>query len=234
MEVHSLHKEVNAIIGEVPPTVGLNDVKVEVRFGEMLSHFCDDYYQSLEYGYNKPLPFSLDELKAFIEVAIEQRVRYVNGQTMAVKASDFTWKTPCFVHFILSQIGKVEMREYQLVLTPTFGELTMEKFIPCEKQEFIRKMSSWLDQLASASVAKALPKHIDGDRDFMSLTVVESIVRGPNAVAQPAMTLAASFVEATRAHNALTAHVTYAPTVYYKQFIPPLARIGMKWGRDVS
>jgi hypothetical protein len=227
--------------------VNLVDVEVEFSVGTVFREFAQQYVNRItmvsQYdGYDvttelrnfMKLPTkkpseggdAADILYDYFQQLLLLRVLQVNSERGCyIKPSNFGISIPVYIHFILSQIGRVTISERQVRLTPAYQDYDFYSDVSWDANAVLR-LSEFLRFKLPGSLAKALPKDLDGDSDFMTFCVIEGVVLNDRQGLEPVLAFAASFLEAKRDADALTVHVKYAAVDYYKHMVPLVVGIG--------
>lgn len=231
------------------PQVQTVDVHVDFRIGMLMETYSAEFCAGLEVMHPKVnvLEYlsgalseelqeylvsndcSLEDLMVgYFDYLLGQRVLQVNGRKTEIRPGDFSTRIPVFVHFLLSQIGRVHIKTKQVWLLP---EYTMTSPIAGLFNKLdVAHLSRRLESIAPAALAKALPKDIEGEADFMALATVSNVVMGDSTLTEPVLSFAHSVVIATRDTVALTSHVSYGRHEDFGVYIPEMAHIGLGVG----
>lgn len=210
----------------VKPVPSLNLVNVTIKPGKILENYSRTFYDGLEISAGQ-IPFSREELYDYMCYLVEARVNHVTNKR-SIPKSDFAVKIPCFLMFILSQVGNVEIPRLQVKITPSF-ERTENMVLTSvdDIYAFVTKISSYLSLIVPNAIARCFPSNLDGNEDFMSMTLVENVMCANHAEVEPVMAFASSFLEAKRMNDLITDHVKYSSLERYSTFMSSVAFFGM-------
>lgn len=212
-----------------PPSTlqpNLQTVVVTIKPGEMVKKFSDQFFAYLEVAAGS-IPLTEKEVHDYICYLIEARVKHVCGRRSLPK-SDFAVKIPCFIHFLLSQIGNVDQASAQLRIIPEF-ERTENMVLTKDDDiyQFVTKVASIINIIAPNALARGFPSSTEGNIDFMSMTLVGDIMKCNHANVEPVMAFASSFLEAKRMSDLMTSHVSYGSLSRYASFIHDVSSTGI-------
>lgn len=211
-----------------PPTLqaNLQTVVVVVKPGELIERYCDQFFDYLEIAAG-PIPLTKQEIHDYVCYLIEARVKHVNGKRSLPK-SDFAVKIPSFVSYLLCQIGYVEQSSVQLRIVPSF-ERTENMILSKDDEiyQFVTRISNLIYIIAPKAVNRGFPSNMEGNADFMSMTLIDGIMKSCHANVEPAIAFASAFLEAKRLSDLMTAHVSYGSLDRYSNFIHDVSSVGI-------
>jgi hypothetical protein len=180
------------------------------------------------------LSFTKKQLGAYLQSLLATRIAHVRGERAAFQKSNFEISIPVYWHYILSNIGNVDVREYHKRLVPSAIKAEMTKVE-------MMNISIKLKSIALNSTVQGFPRSNEGNEDFMLLTLVENQLKvsgqketytsteivGVTRSHEPPMVLASAFVRAKRAVDILSP-VSYGSIEKYRHSPVELASIGFK------
>lgn len=159
-----------------------------------------------------------EDLAKYVALLVKLRVDYVNGKRVPFRPTDMIC-VPSFVSLVLSSIGKVHHIELGLELHPVFiGDDEYD-------EAFLKSMSSRIAALGSYGLeyAKGYDRSKEGSYEFMTMCVLEGVVKSHSKEKHPVFALLAAFVEVHGTESVLTPRVTYGTVRHFQSLMSILA-----------
>lgn len=229
MNDNNYESEIRKVVGEVEPIPSINIVEVKIERGQMLELYAKQLYTNLKIQCDSEvLPLTEEDLLLYFDYLLEARICHVRKEK-SVRAKDFQVKIPCFIHFVLSQIGECEIASKQVIIKPARFERHSGMNMDIDEiRAFIVRVGSIIEMIAPKSVAKSFPSSLEGNPNFMCLTHVENVIRSDNATTEPVLVLASSLLNMARLDDMLTTHISYGNRKRFESTIIDLSCVGMR------
>lgn len=130
-----------------------------------------------------------DELHDYIVYLVKQRIDMIHGERRQPGRLR-TLYVPAFISYVMRQIGIVNIREFGLRLDPVMEEDV--KFSDEDALRISEKVGSFEDDLQVEQ--NVFPFDPSGDKDVMSLALIDGYVRGFKHVEHPVSTYISAFL----------------------------------------
>lgn len=181
--ISSLSKEAQAIGSKHCP-IKMRTLHVQVSFDGM-KHFNEAFIKEGERKnplLARQVNLSLDELVEYEKYLLYQRVLIVNNQCTNFRRVK-RLAMPCFIERVLTDVGRVQIRNKALDIWPVTG-LKAEEVISFEEAVAISdKIESFYDDLAV--VVGAMPADMTGNPETMTVALIQDYVIGMSDTQDP-------------------------------------------------
>lgn len=174
-----------------PTSVPMEVVEVTISEGDLLDNFAKAFVAEAER--KAPLKFdrvglTVNEVTSYCTYLLSQRVMSVNDHCRDWRKLKNLW-IPSFVQYVMSQIGKVVVRQFGLTFMPVMDQSTMTFDDALAISE---KIAYFEDDLQM--VRDAMPRGVDGNIDVMSTALIAGYIRSTRVVEHVSSTYAAAFL----------------------------------------
>lgn len=184
------------------------------------------YAEKLHYNYTRHAPNnlsnaipSLEEFQVACSFIIKARIIQVNGGRLPERPSSRAWVIPHGLNAIIEFIGKVIVREQDLVIEPSFdGTLTEEQWKEYRKVAYFMTM---MDDVMP--VAYTLPRQEEGNYEFMMFVHTDDVIRSAIPNAEPGSALASAFIHAECLMSVVNPRFNYGTISEYEMAAEYLA-----------
>lgn len=174
-----------------PTSVPMEIVEVQISSSDLLSNFARAFVSEAE----RKAPLKADRVKLSVE-EVERYCGYLLFQRVAsVKDECREWRKlknlwiPSFVQYVMSQVGRVIVRQYGLTFMPTMERVEMSFEEALAISEKIAAFESELQM-----VHDAMPRGPEGNLDVMSTALIAGYMRSTHVVEHVSATYAAAFL----------------------------------------
>lgn len=136
--------------------------------------------------------FSEEEFMSYIETIFQLRCITMDESPKEYSKVVKRVKIPALIYLVLENLGRVEVRDLGLVLTPIWTG-KKKRMTPSDVDLFSLKMQE-LEDLGH-EMARGLPSTGEGGVDFMMMQVIDSVVRTSMPETHPVYALLRSFIK---------------------------------------
>lgn len=183
----------NLNFGTIPTTVKLDEVSINLDSSIILKQFAVAYAKDLARRQPvraKEVNLTAEELYEYFQGLLKIRVDSIHG-TCSVWRQAKALYMPCWIEFVLTQIGIVVDRERGLKLDPKFEfTLDMEKM-----KETSERLSSFMTGEGAVVLVKdAFPRKEEGDMETMSMAIIGDYVCSMAKTSHPIASYVAGFL----------------------------------------
>lgn len=192
-------------------TNSLKTVNVTIGGSNLIASYAKELAQ--EMSFDLPARFEMPEafevrLEQYIKLLIRLRVTQVNGKSLKfLKPGAEEIVVPDFIHLLLCNIGTVQYEKRLVELVPTCDFITRDDEKVWDSFADVRRVLRRLE--GKFPIARGLPRHTDGEADFMVLQVVEGTVMGHEEGIDPAFPIVAAFLETQITESVFKVDITY-------------------------
>ena len=193
----------------------------------VFTSLVDEYVDALHTSYFNVLPKhvvlpDIIHMNACVKFLLQARVAQVDGKRLPYKPGSAQWVIPHGLFAVLSLVGRVRVKDFNLTLEPKFDDDKGKK--PCkvsrsdaDVMEFFR---AW-DHLMP--VAEGLPRDAEGDLEFMMLTHIDNAINSGSPDADPGVVLASALINNFRDASVFNPMVTYGLVEDHRSAVRVLA-----------
>lgn len=177
-----LNAEASAKSGGVTH-VSMENIDLRVTAESTIKEFCHAF---VEEGYRKAnllanrINLQEDDLFEYFQFLLDIRVKIVNNQFRDRSLLNLL-AMPCFIELVLTGIGKVIVRDKGYTLVPNYS--VVKEFDKAKMIEISEKIKEFGDYLSI--VEGGMPRNEQGDRDIMSMALVDNYIRSIDRVDNP-------------------------------------------------
>lgn len=136
--------------------------------------------------------FSEEEFISYIETLFMLRCITINESPKEYSKVVKRVKVPALIYLVLENLGRVEVKDYGLVLIPTWSGKKKKMSIE-EVDNFSLKMQE-LEDLGH-EMARGLPLTSDGSVDFMMMQLIDGVIQTNLSETHPVYALIRSFLK---------------------------------------
>lgn len=174
-----------------PTPVSTDIIEVNISSANLFGDFAKAFVA--EASRVNPLKFSRaklseEEITRYVEYIVTQRIKMVNIEKVRFYELKNLYM-PSWIQYIISMIGRVDMRDVGLTMIPKMEVESQMEFT--EALAISEKIGSFETDLQI--VKDAFPRTIDGDRDVMSSALIADYVKALKPVQHVASTYVAAF-----------------------------------------
>lgn len=205
----------NHVKGIVIKPVDYQRVDVQINLAEGFDAFLEEYFEVVgqmlnQQGANE-MPFTVEELRQYVVILIQSRVKWVRNERDFVLHYSERVAIPSLLSFMLSGIGRVELAELGIELLPKFEvDLGMTRE---QAKEWAIKFSNRLKPLQHSALALEFAEGYSRDKsgafDMMVLQLIGDQVLSHTAQASPVYAVAAYFFGFLQVVNLMGPRVLY-------------------------
>ena len=206
------------------PTNSVVEYAVSIEVSDLMQDFADKLVEEMSFhlprGAVIPDESSI-RLVTYFKLLFKMRCNYVNGKPLRfLRPSDEEIVVPAFIHLLLSAVGKVSFKSEFIELTPKFERMTDKDEENWDSLKDIRRLLVSMSN--KFTVARGLPRDIQGLPDFMSMRLVEQNLWHHRDDVEPSTPLMAAFINTQTVESLWHDRVNYGPVIEYKRVIEAL------------
>lgn len=171
------------------------------------------------------IDMSREDILKYLEGLLYLRVHYVNKSLPASCRDQYdrAWVMPVLVSQLCSHIGKaVELDAKAIVILPITN-------LPEPDVDQMISVSAKLRLLGDRGIALAteLPRSRDGSYDFMTMNVIQGVVKARSMEVPPVYAFLAAITENRIVEDCFSPRVSYGSTKRYRQFVEQFVTSGL-------
>lgn len=167
------------------------------------------------------VPFTEDDFIAYGRTMVKARIDWVNGSNPQFHPADRI-AIPSYLTVVLENIGRATNIDLGLELVPVYQDdgRTLTK-------EEVQRISNQLKVLGQRGLeySDGFARDKAGSYDFMTMSVVNNMLKAPSKDAHPVYALLAASVGSRMVEDTLSPRVTYGSMDHLRSLVRNLARL---------
>lgn len=211
-----------------PMPFTFSEVPVEVDFNsEVLLTYSEELFNNINMAVSlKGGNFMIEEeeFMKYINTIIKMRIDYVRGYRVMCGPTE-RFVVPAFLSLVLSNIGRARHLDYGIELVPKLvGDLKGQVF---DKQADFMTVSNALRLLRGIGLeyAEGYSRDKEGSFDFMTMTLIDGIVRNISKEPHPVYALLSATLNVRGIESVLSPRITYGNVSHLANLVRGLATL---------
>lgn len=207
-----------------PTPAAFDEVSVTVSCeSKVLSTYVDELYSNIVMAVSMKggtFTVSFDDFSKYINTIIKARIDYVNGERSIFGPTE-RFVVPSYLSCVLSNVGRARHIEYGIELFPKIeGDVEVFK----DKASAMR-ISNALKLLRGIGFeyAEGFARSKEGSFDFMTMTLMEGIVRNVSKDPHPVFALLSSTLNVRGIETVLSPRISYGREEHLANLVRGLA-----------
>jgi len=211
-----------------PTPAAFDEVAVTVDCeSKVLSTYVDELYSNIVMAVSMKggdFPISFDDFKKYINTIIKSRVDYVNypgNGKRSIFSPTERFVVPSYLSCVLSNVGRARHVDYGIELYPKFIG-NVEVF---EDKASAMRVSNALKIIKGIGFeyAEGFTRSKEGSFDFMTMTLMEGIVRNISKDPHPVFALLSSTLNVKGVETVLSPRISYGREEHLANLVRGLA-----------
>lgn len=206
-----------------PLPTAMETVEVEINpKAVVLQEYVTELYANLENAMaarGGALTFTEEEFALYIAMVIKTRVDYANNQRVAVRPTDLL-VVPSFLSVVLESVGVVDHIDMGIQLVPVCEGVAVDA-------AFMQRISRALAVCGAVGLeySKGYSRSKEGSWDFMTMTLIDGIVKSHSRDAHPVYALLSATLGVTGIEKLLSPRITYGSEGHFKALVKHCAML---------
>lgn len=186
-----LETQFNLNYGTQPTTSTIEEIKVKIDPNIFISDYAKAYKSEL--GRRNPardaaVDLTIEELQKYFLGILAIRFDQIEGECKVWRQAKELY-IPAWIQFVISQVGRVVDVEKGLVMIPIYkGEYDINELLDISNKLQVFKPDG-------VSLLKdAFPRTTDGDKDLMSMAIIDGYVKAMSKIPHPIQSYVSAFL----------------------------------------